>query len=328
MASSSKWAAASLVMAVVADGKLSLDETVDKTLTWWPQQDGMRAPTLREFLSMTSGWTMDGNDCPYGEQDCPEWKGYGAAGYAGWAMCTLPPPTGTGPDTDFVNCTRHMIELIGKPPLGMAPGKQFRYSGMTFQVPVAMAIIATGLSFPELAQKYLLAPLNMTDSAWVTPSPELPMLGVGLNATARDMAKFLVGHMNNKVVGNLTKEMETVNILPGMYSTSNELYGPYCLGNWLQCVGTYLDDYSLQFCLSENMHSHPGCGGVWPAISRARGYWFLFFPEVDCNADNNYCGLGPDGNDGPHDCPALDNPAKPFNDIIIDPLNYLFPKKM
>lgn len=189
----SKPVAAMAALAVVQDGRLSLDTDVNKTLKSWRLPDSPLTATtpvtLRALLSHTAGTTV-----------------HGFAGYAaGEPVPTLP----------------HV--LSGAAPANSAPvvvdqavGSAYRYSGGGYSIAQQMVVDATGQTFPEVVRDKVLAPIGMSRStedqpldvarsahaAWPHDSkgalvaggphtyPE--MAAAGLWTTANDLAKFVI----------------------------------------------------------------------------------------------------------------------------------------
>ena len=136
------------VMRLVAAGKLSLDEDVNRYLTSWkvPPQ-GAFAPrvTLRQLLSHTAGLSV-----------------HGFLGY----LRTEPLPT--------------VPQILdGAPPanspavrVNLVPGVRFRYSGGGTTVAQLGVTDVFGKPFPELMDELDLRPLAMAHSTYAKPLPE------------------------------------------------------------------------------------------------------------------------------------------------------------
>lgn len=189
----SKPVAAMAALAMVEDGRLSLDTDVNETLKSWTLPANAftaKAPvTLRALLSHTAGTTV-----------------HGFAGYAAGApVPTLPQVlSGTSP----ANSAPVMVD--------QAVGSAYRYSGGGYSIAQQMMVDAAGRSFPAIVRTKILAPIGMTHSteeqpldaarlaraAWPHDSagaeveggprtyPE--MAAAGLWTTANDLAKFVI----------------------------------------------------------------------------------------------------------------------------------------
>lgn len=148
-ASLSKGVAAAVAMRLVEQGKLSLDEDVNKKLRSWKVPDNeftqTEKVTLRRLLSHDAGLTV-----------------HGFPGYAqGAAMPAL-------------------VQLLdGKPPANTAavrvtktPGSGFRYSGGGYEVMQLLLEDITGRRFEDLARELILDPLGMRLSTYEQPLGE------------------------------------------------------------------------------------------------------------------------------------------------------------
>src|ERR1043166_84851 len=148
-ASISKHVAAMVALHLVDEGKLSLDEDVNRKLRSWkvPENEFTKTEkvTLRRLLNHSAGLTV-----------------HGFPGYeAGEAVPTL------------------VEALDGKKPANTAPirvdvvpGTIWRYSGGGYEVMQQLAIDVTGKPFQQLAQEIVLGPLGMTRSTFEQPLPK------------------------------------------------------------------------------------------------------------------------------------------------------------
>jgi CubicO group peptidase (beta-lactamase class C family) len=189
----SKPIAAVAALALVQDGRLSLDTDVNTTLkSWTLPGNALTATTpvtLRALLSHTAGTTV-----------------HGFAGYAaGTPVPTLPQV------------------LSGSAPANSAPvivdqavGSAYRYSGGGYSIAQQMMVDATGQSFPAIVRAKVFGPMGMTRStedqpldaarlaaaAWphdakgvvVEGGPHVypEMAAAGLWTTASDLARFVI----------------------------------------------------------------------------------------------------------------------------------------
>ena len=148
-ASISKPVAAMAALRLVQEGKLSLDEDVNRKLTTWkvPENEFTteQKVTLRRMLTHSAGLTV-----------------HGFPGYAQGA----PLPT--------------LVQVLdGVPPANTAPirvnvkpGALNRYSGGGFTLIQQMLIDVTGKPFPDFMQETVLGPLGMRRSTCQQPLPE------------------------------------------------------------------------------------------------------------------------------------------------------------
>jgi CubicO group peptidase (beta-lactamase class C family) len=147
-ASISKPVAAMAALKLVQDGKLALDEDVNRKLCGWklPENEFTAGEkvTLRRILTHSAGLTVHG--------------------FPGYAQGT-PLPT--------------LVQVLdGVPPANTAPiradvkpGTLFRYSGGGFTLMQQMLIDVTGKPFAEFMRETVLGPLGMSHSTYQQPLP-------------------------------------------------------------------------------------------------------------------------------------------------------------
>lgn len=190
----SKPVAALGALRLVEQGKLSLDEGVNRFLTTWkvPENDLTKDQkvTLRRLLSHSAGLTVHG------------FPGYAAG---------KPVPTlvqildGAKP----ANTAAIRVDVI--------PGSRWRYSGGGYTVMQQMLIDVTGKPFPQFMREAVLGPLGMGSSTYEQPLPDglvaraatgyyangkevegrrhiyPEMAAAGLWTTASDLARLAIG---------------------------------------------------------------------------------------------------------------------------------------
>lgn len=135
------------VMRLVEEGKLDLDEDVNRYLTSWkvPASGGWQPRvTLRQILGHSAGLTV-----------------HGFPGY-----------TTTEPRPSVVDV------LNGRPPsntpavlVNILPGVQFRYAGGGTTAAQQLVMDAVGKPFPRIMRELVLDPLEMRDSTYEQPLP-------------------------------------------------------------------------------------------------------------------------------------------------------------
>jgi CubicO group peptidase (beta-lactamase class C family) len=144
----SKPVAALAALRLVEEGKLSLDDDVNRTLKNW-QVPGNKFTkeekvTLRRILSHSAGLTV-----------------HGFPGYA--AGSRLPTLRQVLDGSRPANTEAIRVDVV--------PGSTWRYSGGGYTVMQQMLIDVTGKTFPELMQQSVLTPLKMTASTYEQPLP-------------------------------------------------------------------------------------------------------------------------------------------------------------
>jgi len=149
-ASISKPVTAMASLALVEQGKLSLDENVNSKLTSWHLPDNeftkSEKVTLRRILSHSAGLTVGG------------FPGYAA----NEAVPTL------------AQVLDGQKPKVNTPPIrvDILPGKRVRYSGGGYAVTQQLLIDVTGKPFPDLLQELVLGKIGMTHSTFAQPLPK------------------------------------------------------------------------------------------------------------------------------------------------------------
>jgi len=168
IASASKWLTATMVMALVDQGRLSLDDPVERFL---PAFGGDKASmTVRQLLSHTSGLTA--------------------------AEC-VGDPRGT--------LARCATALATDSVLAAPPGHEFHYSNDGYQVAGRIIEVLTGMSFERAFEQLLARPLGMSrtrfDHIGGTRTRN-PMPAASAVSTVDDYRRFLAMISHEGVVGS------------------------------------------------------------------------------------------------------------------------------
>ncbi len=206
MASLGKWVAAAGVMTLVESGKLDLDEPVSTYLTRWelpPSQFDNDGVTLRRLLSHTAGIT----------------DGLGHDGF--------PPGTPVQPLVEHLTQAKDAEpDKSGRVEVGMAPGKQWKYSGGSYNLTQLIIEEVTGMSFADYMKKAIFTPLGMERTFYYLDrnSPDLAqyfgenkalqvypnytsLAATGLYSTTNDLAKFVISQMPSTVLNSPLKRV-------------------------------------------------------------------------------------------------------------------------
>ncbi|WP_020466346.1 serine hydrolase [Singulisphaera acidiphila] len=136
------------VMRLVQDGKLDLDEDVNRYLkSWKVPANGLWQPrvTLRQLLSHTAGLTV-----------------HGFPGYA--RTETIPSVVDVLNGRPPANTKRVFVDIL--------PGSRFRYSGGGTTVAQQLVVDVLGRPFPKIMQELVMAPLGMKSSTYEQPLPD------------------------------------------------------------------------------------------------------------------------------------------------------------
>jgi CubicO group peptidase (beta-lactamase class C family) len=190
--STSKSISAWGAMRLVDDGKIGLDDPVDRKLTRWhlpPSSYSSDGVTLRRLLSHTAGLSV--------------------SGYRGWGPDDLIPPLErslSGEDNG-----------AGAVALVAAPGSGWAYSGGGYTMMQLLVEELTGRSFADYMRQAVLRPLGMTHASFVltpsvlgrsaraydelgeeTPTPRFAeVAAAGMYATIGDMACYALASIGD-----------------------------------------------------------------------------------------------------------------------------------
>ena len=221
----SKQFTAAAVLLLARDGKLSLDDPIQKYLPELP--DYGAAVTIRHLLTHTSGLRDWGS----------------VAGIGGW------------PRTTRVYTHAHVLDILSRQrALNFVPGSRWSYSNSGFNLAAMLVARVSGMSFSEFTRQRLFNPLGMTSTSWrddhtrIVPGRalayereddgyhlDLPFENVygngGLLTTVGDLLKW-TRNFQSPVVGDAAFVREQTT--PGRFSDGRA--HDYGLGVW---VGTY-----------------------------------------------------------------------------------------
>lgn len=263
IASASKFLTAATALALVDEGKLSLDKPVS---TWLPELSADAGKlTLRQLLSQTSGLAGSNGELYELAQD------------------------------HRITLKESAIE-VSQRPLISKPGAVFAYGGPGFQVVGAVVEAVTGKRWRDVFQEKIGGPLGMTKTYWthlrMDTSEELPVaetlnpvLQGGAVSTAGDYMNFLSmlaqgGRFEGKVILSphavnelLSDQTAHAKMTPTGANVLADAH--YSLGNWCEMWDTEGK------CLRS---SSIGYFGVYPWVERKTGRYGIIFPYVRANA--------------------------------------------
>ncbi|WEK38135.1 MAG: serine hydrolase [Candidatus Pseudobacter hemicellulosilyticus] len=242
----SQWLTAAVVMAVVADGKLSLDDEVGKYL-----------PVMKSYMK----------------------------GYITIRHC-LANITGIENEKSLAKILnrRSAETLEDEVAKNIAPreiinntGKEFHYGGLGPSIAARVVEIVTRKSFERVAQEKIFRPLKMKNTNFGNDG-RAPYAAGGAVTTANDYLNFLImllnkGQFEGKQVlsEQAIAEIEKAQMsgLPVKFMPKPMEGSEYGLGVFIQENGKLI--------------SSPGFNGVWPWIDRCRNYAFILLPGAPLN---------------------------------------------
>lgn len=259
IASASKFLTAATVMALVDEGKLSLDQPVSR---WLPAFAKIADElTLRQLLSQTSGLAGTQGEFYEFAQD------------------------------HRITLVQSAQELMQRP-LISRPGKVFAYGGPGFQVVGAVVEVVTGKRWSQVFQEKLAGPLGMMRTQWMHPRMDRandvpveeilnPVLQGGAVSTAEDYLNFLsMISQNGMFAGQRVLSPDSINEMLAdqtsgvvMTSTGNNILADahYALGNWCE---------SWDNEGNGSRNSSLGFFGVYPWVERTTGHFGILFPFI------------------------------------------------
>jgi CubicO group peptidase (beta-lactamase class C family) len=294
MASSAKPVTATLLLILVDQGKLSLDDPVEKYL---PEFKGItlhgkppaRPPTVRNLLSNMSGLPGDflaGAILRRARQQAGKAQGADAGKGAGDDLKNSRTPWYSSGNRSLDDSVRS----LAKGGLATEPGAEFHYCTMGFNVAARVAEVAVKRPFEELVRTELLEPLGMNDTRYIAfglqglrSGPTLPdgesrfvVAGGGMTSTLDDFASFYQMHLNGGTYRG--RRILTERAAAEMHRRQGKLD--------LLMSGPYGNDYGLAFFLDRldergraRVASHPGFFGTTPWLDKDRQVVAVLFVQ-------------------------------------------------
>lgn len=241
---SSQWLTTALVMQLVDEGKLSLDDRIDKYL-----------PVFASYFK----------------------------GYITVRHC-LTHQTGIGTDPLFklasffekskFNTLEEAMLSIAKKEIHANTGEQFRYTHYGMFIVARIAEIVSKKQFAQIIRTKLFVPLGMRNTTFTTEDGSAPNPAVGARSTSADYTRFLQmllkgGKANNKQILSeaAVEEMRKVQIEESKIKAVPPVaqgFG-FALGSWAvegsQTPGEKAPVLAL-----------PSLDGTWPVVDFTRGY--------------------------------------------------------
>ena len=287
MASSSKPVTATLVMILADQGKLALDDPIQKYL---PEFKGItikgrplaQQPTVRHLLCNMSGLPGDF----LAESMLRRLrKGAGQAQNGD--------DKGNSQGRFFASRNRSLSEsvrVVAAAGLVTEPGAEFHYCTMGFNVAARVAEVAAKRPFEELVRAELLEPMGMKSTRYIpiglqglNSSPTLSngesrfiMAGGGMTSTLDDFAAFYQMHLNGGTYRG--QRILSERAVTTMETRQAKLE--------LLMTGPYGKDYGLAFFLDKlddrgqaQFVSHAGLFGTTPWLDRDRDLVGVFFTQ-------------------------------------------------
>ena len=246
IASSSKWLTAALVMTFVDQGKLDLDEPVNKYLPVFNKY--MKSyVTLRHCLTHTTGIERDTK----------------------LAAKLL--------DRKKYETLEEEVNAIAAKEISNNPQQEFFYGGYGLNIAARVCEIVGKKTFDRLIQERITRPLKMKGTNFSNDNGGAPNPSGGAQSTANDYMNFMIMILNKGVFEGKRilneasiAEMQKAQFpdLPVKYSPAAAAGFKYGLGEWIQ----ESDDNGKAMVISS-----PGLFGTWPYIDLKHNYAAILF---------------------------------------------------
>lgn len=206
IASASKWLSAAVLMALVDQGRCSLDDRVSLYVPSFARPD-KQAITLRQCFTHSSG--LPGSHTAISD-----------------ASITL----------------AEAVDRIALAPMLFAPGSEFSYGGVSMHVAGRVCEIVGGRSWAQLVRDLLATPLGWTDTDFEAFGPTAnPRIAGGARTSLRDYAAFVEmlrargTYRGVRVLGDAAVDemfSDQTSHLP-VRSSPHPTGAPYGIGTWL-----------------------------------------------------------------------------------------------
>jgi len=246
IASCSKWLTAALVMMFVDEGKLNLDEPVNKYLPIFDKY--MKSyVTLRQCLAHTTGIESD-----------------------------------KGGLLKMMQRSKYMsleeeVNAFAAKEISNNAGTEFHYGTIGLNIAGRVIEVITKKTFDRVIQEKLLRPLKMRATTFVNENGYAPNPSGGARSTANDYMNFLSMILNKgmfegkrilseKAIEEMQKPQFTS--LPVKFTPKVAEGLHYGLGEWIQ-------EEDAQG--NSTVVSSPGLFGTWPYIDKCRNYAAIVF---------------------------------------------------
>jgi CubicO group peptidase (beta-lactamase class C family) len=300
MASSSKPVTATLLLILVDQGKLALDDPIEKFLPEFKSitlhgKPPAKLPTVRHLLCNMSGLPGDLISSLLRNRLKTENRTDQNAGKAKSKEADKNEPRGPARDRRWLFSSRNRslaesVRAIAEGGLATEPGAEFHYCTMGFNVAARVAEVAAGRPFEELVRSELLDPLGMKDTSYIplgvgglsskptrrNGESRFIMAGGGLTSTLDDFAAFYQMHSNGGSYNG--RRIVSEQAVSEMHTRQGRIE--------LLMAGPYGSDYGLAFFLDRldkkgqgHAITHPGLFGTSPWLDKDREIVGVFFVQ-------------------------------------------------
>jgi D-alanyl-D-alanine carboxypeptidase len=222
----SKQITATALLMLVDEGKLSLDDTIDR---WMPELTEARRITVRQILSHT-------------------------AGYKSFFLAEVMPAEGARPTTP-----QAVADRWGRLPLDYSPGSEWQYSNTDYTIAALIVERVSGQPLDVFLRNRIFRPLGMASATTFPGKPmppndaqgytryalgplrPAPIVGAGwelgaggLSMTAADLARWDIGMLRHRLLSAKAYAAQQT-----AAALSDGKLAPYGLGVFLDTVGAH-----------------------------------------------------------------------------------------
>jgi CubicO group peptidase (beta-lactamase class C family) len=243
IAASSEWLTAALVMAMVDEGKISLDDKISRYIPLFGKY-AKNYITIRHCLSHFTGIQSE---------------------VAGIKKLL---------DKKKFESLEEMVNEFAKKEIQTNPGEEFRYSNIGLSIAGRVLEIVSKKKFDMLAQQKLFRPMGMRQTSFTSLDGGLVDPDAGARSSANDMIRFMTMLLNNGVYKGQrilsegsVQELRKLQIgsQPVKNIPSETTGFQYALGAW----AAENDGKQATVLMA------PSLGGTLPVIDFCRGYAFI-----------------------------------------------------
>jgi|LauGreDrversion4_2_1035121.scaffolds.fasta_scaffold29749_3 CubicO group peptidase (beta-lactamase class C family) len=250
---SSKWLTAALVMIFVDEGKLNLDDPVNKYVPVFGKY--MKGYiTIRHCLSQTTGLDAD------------------ATGFVKFTQ-----------KSKFNTLEEEMEFFASKKLIVDNPGEAFSEGTVGMNMAGRVLEVITKKTFDRVAQEKLFRPLGMRTASFYDEGGKAPNPSSGAICSAFDYLNFLQMIMNKGMFNGKRVLSETsVNyLLQHQFPESRTRFNPDLTKGWNYAAGSWIEEDNGNTWT--NIYSGASAQGVWPWIDLKRKYIGIVLPVSPLN---------------------------------------------
>jgi len=247
IASASKWLTAALIMALVDDGKISLDDKLSKYI---PDMNKYSKGfiTIRHCLSHLTGIASE----PIRLSDIIRRSRYSSL-------------------------EEEITEFVTKREIVANPGLEFRYSNVGLNLAGRYIELALRRGFEQIMQEKILRPLQMRSTNFSSLNAINP--SGGAQSTANDYINFCSMLLNKGMFnGKRILSESSVQYLLQAHTTSSMIkYAPKVAEGYNYAAGSWVIQTDVNG--NPSVLASPGLFGTWPMIDLCRNYAVVFFAK-------------------------------------------------